>query len=504
MVGIGGASDGWKNLFLGIWVIFRIFAVSKKYIHIMKKIVLFIVSLTVIAAAMAQENPQSKLEKQVHKLGTEVNDHESRLQSIEKKLHVTPYGFIRNYFNYDSRNTYTVVGGEYNMIPYDEKWNMTEEQAEASGLERADLNATPKAQFLAITTRLGFNIDGPDVLGAKSSAKIEADFGGFSTNNMVLRIRHAYLKLNWDNEQGVKQELLAGQTWHPLSGDIMPEVLGMAAGAPFRAHSRTPQLRYIFSSGKLGFTAAALYQLQYMYNGPSYANGTFTSAASTSFANNAMVPEFFLGVQYKDEHVYTQLGTTCQTLRPRYFGVKDGYQVPVKELMTSYTPTFYFQYGNGLFSAKFRTMLAQNTSHVNQLNGYAVTNVLEDGSWEYAPIKATISYLDFAYGKKYRANLFIGYMKNLGAGQELYNFGNETLAKYYVYMKGGDNFTNLNSVYRIAPSISYNLPHFNLGLEYEWTACTYGDQAPDGSIFLNDNLHQVSNHRICALIKYNF
>ena len=71
-------------------------------------------------------------------------------------------------------------------------------------------------------------------------------------------------------------------------------------------------------------------------------------------------------------------------------------------------------------------------------------------------------------------------------------------------MKGGDEFINLNSLFRVAPSISYNVKAFNIGLEYELTAATYGDIANDGSIVNNGNLHQVVNHRICALIKYNF
>lgn len=477
----------------------------------MKKVILTLVTLTLAGTVFAQNDVQ-KMEGRLAKAETEIQDHEARLQKLEKKVRVTPYGFVRNYFNFDSRNTYVSNGGEYNMIPYDENWNGTPSECAQYGVERTDLNAVPQAHFLALTTRIGLNLEGPDVLGAKTSGKIEADFGGFSTTNSVLRIRHAYFKLNWDNNQGLTQELLAGQAWHPLSGDIMPEVLGMAAGAPFRAHSRTPQLRYTFYSGRLGFTAAALYQLQYMYNGPSFSNGKWTSTNSTSFANNAVVPELFLGVQYKNDHIYTQLGSSCQTLRPRNFdyvtrpidGGSHTIARPVDELFTTFTPTFYFQYTQNLFSAKFRTMLAQNTSHVNQINGYGVTNVLDDGTWEYAPLKASISYLNFAYGKKFRANLFFGYMKNLGAGQDLYNFGTEEVMKHYIYMKGGENFTNLNSIFRIAPSISYNLSHFNFGVEYEWTACTYGDQAANGSILNNDNLHQVSNHRVCVLMKYNF
>ena len=155
-----------------------------------------------------------------------------------------------------------------------------------------------------------------------------------------------------------------------------------------------------------------------------------------------------------------------------------------------------------MWSVKFRTLLAQNTSHLNQLCGYAVSGINEDGSWSYAPIRNSISYLNVAFGKKYRANLFFGYMKNLGASSTL--AVDPATGGYHIYMKGGENFTHLNSIWRVAPSLSYNVAAFNIGLEYERTACTYGDLGDRGQVLLNDNLHQVVNHRVCALVKYNF
>ncbi len=455
----------------------------------MKKIVFLAMMLATVGTLFAQK-PEEKKSLQ-----------------LGDKVRVTPYGFVRNYFTYDSRKTYTVIGGEYNMIPYDENWNLTENEADLLGLERTDLNAVPDAKFLAITTRIGLNLDGPIILGAKSSGKIEADFGGFSTTNTVLRLRHAYMKLNWKSEEGLGQELLAGQTWHPLSGDIMPELLGMAAGAPFRAHSRTPQLRYIMTMPNgMGFTASLLYQLQYMYNGPSYSGSSWSSTASTDYANHAIMPEMFLGLNYKSDKVYMQLGADVQPLRPRTFGVVNGVKVPVDELLVTCTPTAYFQYTDGLFALKSRYILANNTSHVNQLNGYAVTGVDSNGTWSYAPLKAHIAYLNLAYGKKVRANLFFGYMKNLGTvdGEELHNFGIAAAPNYYIYTKGGNNFTHLDQVWRVAPSISYNLKAFNVGLEYEVTAASYGEISETGSIVDNDNLHTVINNRLCLLIKYNF
>lgn len=403
------------------------------------------------------------------------------------RVSVKVYGFVRNYLTFDSRKTYTVVGGEYNMIPYDALWN--EDHTE-------DLNAVPQMQLQALTSRFGIDAKGPILMGLQSSAKLEGDFGGFGTNNHELRLRLAYLKLSDE-----RMEVVVGQDWHPLSGNIMPDVLGMAAGAPFRPHSRTPQIRGTRYCGSFGYTAALMWQLQYMNNGPKAANDA-TSIASIDFAHKALWPEAFMGFNFKQGSWYLQLGVDAQIIKPRTHAV-DGMGVTrkVDETVKSFSPTLYTQYVDGDWSLKFRTLLAQNTSHLNQLVGYAVTGVNADGSWVYKPMKASISYLNIAYGQKVRYNLFLGYMKNLGAGEALYDFGTDD---YRIYMKGGEEFTHLNSIYRVAPSVSYNIKAFNIGLEYELTACTYGDWGSDGSVKQDDNLHQVVNHRVCALVKYNF
>ena len=420
-------------------------------------------------------------------------------ESKSRPVKVKPYGFVRNYFDFDSRKTYTVVGGEYNMIPYDEEWNQD---------HSSDLNAVPHAQLQALTTRIGLELEGPELFGMQSGGKIEGDFGGFGTNNTVLRLRQAYIKLS-SSVDGHKVEYLLGQTWHPLSGDIMPEVLGMAAGAPFRPHSRTPQLRAIGYWGHFGFTISFLYQLQYMNNGPKSATDP-TSVASIDFARNAVIPEAFVGFNYKRGAWYAQLGLDAQVITPRTHApdpMSPGVIKKVDESVGSLSPTVYAQYVEGEWSIKFRTLLASNTSHLNQLVGYAVTGVYAmDGSWVYSPMRSSISYLNLAYGKMYRVNLFMGYMKNLGCAYPLYDFGTPAggTPSYLIYMKGGDMFTSLNSVWRVAPSLSYNIKALNIGLEYELTGCTFGDIDVDGSIKNNSNLHQVVNHRICALVKYNF
>ncbi len=425
-----------------------------------------------------------------------------------QKVQIQPYGFIRNYLVFDSRRTATVCGGDYHLIPYDEDWNITEaEEASllASGVTipddytlRYDRNAIPRTHFQALSSRFGLELNGPWLVGARSSGRLEADFAGFGTTNTVLRLRLAYMRLDWEGEKNT-HTLLAGQDWHPLSGDIMPEVLGMAAGSPFRPHSRTPQLRYEMSHGMLRLAAAALYQYQYTSPGP--------SGESTEYAKQGVWPEIFVGIGLRSEKVYAQIGADYTSLvlqRTTPVAVAtDGGAISAlsKQRCNALSPTLYFQYTSGLFSAKMRSTLAQNLGHLNMLSGYAMVVDAGDASKiGYKPLTASVSYLDLAYGKRWRTNLLLGYHKNLGLGENYVIAGGP--ASGNIYMKKG--ITNINSIYRVAPSISYNTKAFNLGLEYEWTAVTYGNLQSDGTVANNDNLRQVANHRICALIKYNF
>ena len=89
------------------------------------------------------------------------------------KVKFKPYGFVRNYFYYDSRQNIQSNAGLYNQIPKDESWNETHDE---------DLNDISSATFLAITSRLGLDVSGVHVLNADLSAKIETDFCGFNAS----------------------------------------------------------------------------------------------------------------------------------------------------------------------------------------------------------------------------------------------------------------------------------------------------------------------------------
>ena len=72
------------------------------------------------------------------------------------------------------------------------------------------------------------------------------------TTFSVVRLRHAYLNLDWGTSA-----LLLGQTWHPLYGDVAPQILNLNMGAPFQPFSRAPQIRYRYKTGDIQITGAA-------------------------------------------------------------------------------------------------------------------------------------------------------------------------------------------------------------------------------------------------------
>lgn len=399
----------------------------------------------------------------------------------EKKTKFDFYGFVRNYASFDTRENLSSNSDQFNMIPKDESLNEYGD----------DLNKKADILLLSITTRLGLNITGPDFLGAKTSAKIESDFAGFGTSNTVLRIRQAYAKLDWE-----KQNLLVGQAWHPMIGDMMPDVFSLATGAPFTPFSRSPQIRYNHLLGNFTLTATALYQFQYLSYGPD-ANNLEKSSTSYEFARKAIIPELYFQAMYKNGGFLAGAGIDILTLKPRTeYTDNNNQQVLSDELITSFSPTAFFSYKENNWGIKGRVTYAQNASHLNMLSGYGVTKVKENGEVEYGNLNSVTGWIDVTYKQKLKKGtltycLFGGYGKNFGGEDDF-------VSSSMMYVRG---YKNIDNFWRVSPSILYTHNAMQIGLEYEPTTVNYGTMKADGSV---KDTHAVTNHRICALMKYNF
>ena len=389
----------------------------------------------------------------------------------DKVVKAEIYGFIRNYFTYDSRSCVQSNEGLFNMLPNDVNYGSTGE----------DLNAIPSVRFLSMTTRLGLNVTGPEIWGAKSIAKIESDFCGASSGTAFnLRIRQAYAKLAWE-----KSDLLVGQAWHPMSGDLMPEVFSLATGAPFNPFNRSPQVRYNYAPIKgLSFTAAALYQYQYTSVG-------LDGKTSNTYQRNAMVPELFVGMTAKGKMLTGGLGVNASTVAPR---VVAG-DVRVDERLTSYSAMVFGSLKVSDLSVRAKAMYGQNTSHMQQPTGFGIVETFDNGVNNYESMQLGSAWLTMMYGKKLRYGFFAGWMKNFGSAGKDFLVVDDKLNLVV------RNNTYMDQAYRFSPIVTYKVQNMQIGLEYEHTAAAYGDYQPSGMV---TDTHWVANHRVCVMLKYDF
>ena len=397
----------------------------------------------------------------------------------DKAVKTEIYGFVRNYFTYDSRSCVQSNEGLFNMLPIDIN----------PGMNGQDLNAIPSVRFLSMTTRFGLNVTGPEIWGAKSTAKIESDFCGASSGTAFnLRIRQAYTKLVWE-----QSDLLVGQAWHPMSGDLMPEVFSLATGAPFNPFNRSPQVRYNYTPMKgLSFTASALYQFQYGSVG-------LDGKTSNTYQRNALVPELFVGMTAKGKHLTGGWGVNASTIAPRVTATTMLGTTRVDERLTSYSAMVFGSLKVDDLSVRAKAMYGQNTSHMQQPTGFGIVETFDNGVNKYESMQLGSAWITMMSGKKLRYGFFAGWMKNYGSAGEKFT---SLVVR---------NNTGLDQAYRFSPIVTYKVQNMQIGLEYEHTAAAYGDYKIDMNDYprsIKDgtvtNTHWVANNRICMMLKYDF
>ena len=435
----------------------------------------------------------------------------SAAEKAEPKNNFKIYGFIRNYFTYDSRESVSGTGDLFYYLPKDVSMN-------AAGTE--DLNAVSSFRFLALTSRLGVDVTGYNIGNVHFSAKIEGDFySGLSNSSntnagtyfpgntkisgtATARLRQAFATVTWKNLGYKKANSVAlkmGQAWHPMAAD-MPHIFSLEAGAPFGPFSRTPQVTMDVNLGSNWVvTASGIWQMQYQSSGP--------IGASALYMKYGKTPEFYLGLTYKKGGFLARVGADLLSIKPRYYGTEtllngSVNKFKVSDRKTSILYYIYGQYSYKNFAVKAKSTYGQGGEHMNLMSGYAKVGENADGSWEYASLRNSSSWLSLSYGKKLQAVLFLGYVKNFGLAKET----SRPLAKSDVYFCG-NGFSNLNQMYRVNPQLIYNIGKMNIGVEYQWTSVQYGDY--DGSKLntrglADKNLHWVGNNRINVMVKYNF
>jgi hypothetical protein len=380
------------------------------------------------------------------------------------------YGFVRGDAYYNSRNNVEAVDGNFYLYPLNKA-------LDANG---NDLNDNPNSSFYTFTTRFGLDMTGPDVGSAKTSAKVEVDLGGFNLANYLLRVRQAYVNLSWKRGSS----LLLGQTWHPLFGDVMPDVLNLNTGSPFQPFNRSAQIRYQYKSNRFTFTGSAIYQLMYLSIGP---NGK-----SEEYQKNGVIPELFAGITYHANGFSGGIGADMISLKPRLHATMGDNIYKVNERITSMSFVAHAQYKTDNLFLAGKTLLASNQSHNAMLGGFGVSSIDDiTGEQKYTASRHSTTWLNAVAGNKWKGSLFMGYSKNLGTTDKL-------VSPELFYGSGID----IDQLLCISPGFSYNLPHWKIGVEYAATTAWYGETGlSNGKV---TNTHAITNHRILGLLMYYF
>jgi hypothetical protein len=404
----------------------------------------------------------------------------------EPKFGISFSGFVKTDFFYDSRQVVSIREGHLLLYPENKK----------ADLYGKDINAKDHFGILAIQSRITGKITGPDLVKAKTSALIEADFFGNENGNFSdvngFRLRHAIVKLNWTTS-----ELLVGQYFHPLFiPECFPDVVSFNTGAPFQPFSRNPQLRFTQKIGKIKLIVAAAGQRDFASTGP--------DGISSKYLSNAVIPDVNLHLQYSTQFNETNefligAGAEFKKLVPRLYSqgdknLKDGTDTIYSasdQTVNSYALAAYSKLRIKPLTIKAYAILGSNLYDYLMLGGYSVTsvNASDQMSYEYEPVKNMSFWTEILTHGKTQAGLYAGYSKNLGTEKD--NTG--------VYYSRG---SNINYVFRIAPRVVFNLEKLRISTELEYTTAQYGQADIKGVV--NSNLTTVSNLRLLTAFYYFF
>jgi len=394
-------------------------------------------------------------------LGTKGIFAQNGLRAFVPEIH----GFVKSDYWLDSRK---IVGAREELLL------LFPDKVKLDSLGN-DLNATPGIGFSAITSRLNFKINGVPAFGADAEAFIEADFSGVTNTDIDgFRLRHAYLRLQWQNST-----LLMGQYWHPsFVPEVFPEVIALSTGAPFQPFIRNPQIMWTPHFGNFHLLAAVIGQRDYANDGP---NGR-----TPDYYRYALFPNIHGQIKYIKAPITAGLGADYKVLRPR---ISDANGILTNERVSSYSFMAYTKYKREKLSISSKAIWGQNMTEHLLLGGYAVaTQDSISGIETYTPSNNLFLWANIVYGQGTRVGLFAGYAKNYGTSDP--NIG-------IYYGRGMD----MDWMYRVSGFFAWHDGPVEIATELEYTTSYYGSPDENGMV---KNATGVGNFRIMLTGFYFF
>jgi hypothetical protein len=339
-----------------------------------------------------------------------------------------------------------------------------------------DINDKMNFNQLAMTSRLAFEIQGPEAFGAKSKALIESDFTGVGNDdNNGLRLRHAYFELNWE-----KRKLLIGQYWHPLYlPESNPRTISLNTGAPFHAFSRHIQVRLEQKINNFTLIAFAGSQRDYNNIGP--------AGRSTSYLRNAAIPNFHLQSHFSFNTHLMGLGLDYKSVLPE---LSSGKGFRSLQTVNTFAAMGFFKLEYPKISIKVQATWGENLTEHIMLGGFAVTALdTLSGNARYTPLSQYSVWTDIiSKREKFNIGLFAAFLENLGA---------DDVVLGPVYARGSD----IGYIWRFSPRLIYKSNNLMLSSEFEFTVAAYGTP---NSRYRVEKTKEIPNFRLLLAAFYFF
>lgn len=381
-------------------------------------------------------------------------------------------GFVKNDMFFDTRETVAAREGHFLLWP----------APEVNDVNGEDVNEKLNYNILAIQSRLSFNLTGPEAFGAETRGKIEGDFFAQSNVNInLLRLRHAYLVLDWGNT-----ELLAGQYWNPMFvTSCFPSTVSFNTGSPFQPFARNPQIRLTQSMGKVNLIAAILSQRDYASRGP--------QGASSAYLRNSGKPDFHFQAHLNIDNFNAGVGAEYKAIVPE-LRTDEGYKTDTE--VGGLSGLAFFKIKTKPITFKLEGTYGNNIPDLLLASGYAVKSIEETtGIKEYLPISNLSVWSDIhTNGKNFQFGVFGGYYENLGTTDDIMNNISDP-----VFGLG----TNIATMFRVSPRVIFNSGKSRIAGEIEYSSVDFGDGSFSEKA-IPQNTTNVVNIRFLIAMYYFF
>jgi len=343
---------------------------------------------------------------------------------------------------------------------------------------------------------------GPDVWGAKSSGRMDISVGGlgFIGSFIFFRVKLAYIKFAWNNEQ---TELRLGHFYHPIvSTNVYATTVSDNEGIGYDPFNRAAVVILTHKIDKIKLYLAAAKE----YSSPS--------------SRLATMPDLLFRAEMNVGNQLIGAGINYHAEVPRLYGSVQTAEGETKryknaEYVRSIYPFVYAKFKINPFEIKTRFSYLENASPYVILGAYGVTSINpQTDERTYTNIRTLSWWLEMIYhiSSKVQPGIFTGLSKNIGASKKIVKSYVDAQGQEVSLLFVPEAITNASYMFVITPRVRFIIKSkFVIGMELEYSRAYFAREF-DQEGWQNDfddfgkviNGRPTSNTRLALVMNYLF